>query len=125
MTLVEFLLARIAEDEADARKAEPGPWIGWRGWFEEGQGKRPDRPDGHAVLARDGRSWVVHEWGSDEGSVPHIARWDSARVLAECEAKRRIVQECEPFGLLGDPDVLMYLALPYADHPDYDEAWRP
>lgn len=57
------------------------------------------------------------------------------RVKAECDAKRRIVQSLRS----GDPgnqwakeawcqaedDVLRLLALPYADHPDYDEAWRP
>jgi hypothetical protein len=76
----------------------------------------------------------------------HIARWDPARVLAECEAKRRIVaihardygHECPgegedpimiPAGWYGsdgcrDCDVLRLLALPYASHPDYREEWR-
>ncbi|GAA1138517.1 DUF6221 family protein [Nocardioides aquiterrae] len=60
--------------------------------------------------------------------------WDDGRVLAECEAKRRIV------GLHGrvDPcdahdgatletvecDTLRALAAVYADHPDYREEWR-
>jgi len=53
-----------------------------------------------------------------------------ARVLAECEAKRRIVERhrsCDDVSF-GDqstcPD-LCDLALPYADRPGYQEAWRP
>ena len=61
----------------------------------------------------------------------HIARWDPARVLAECEAKRRIIELCG--GWVPDRDVsplaadyiLGLLAVPYAGHPDYDEEWRP
>lgn len=104
-TLTEFLLARIAEDEAVAREAiDCGP------------------------------EWV-HE-AMRYGANP-------ARVLAECEAKRRIVEyryswnlEAErmsepPFGPIFEAKVsaadavLRALALPYADHPDYDEVWRP
>jgi len=58
-----------------------------------------------------------------------------ARVLAECEAKRRIVSladeqaddftgragEAHTMRLLGD--VVKALALPYADHPDYLAEW--
>jgi hypothetical protein len=75
-------------------------------------------------------------------------------VLAECEAKRRIVElhehhrsvtaayrsprgrEVEDAAAAQDrrtqeartrvaEDVLRFLALPYADHPDYREEWRP
>lgn len=58
-------------------------------------------------------------------------------LLAECEAQRRIVEipETEP---MDDPrwkgyhlgwrhmhtQVLLRLALPYADHPDFREQWR-
>ena len=52
---------------------------------------------------------------------------DPARVLAECEAKRRIVEHCEVDHLVaspGDPYVLQLLALPYADHSDWREEWR-
>jgi hypothetical protein len=61
--------------------------------------------------------------------------WSPARVVAECEAKRRILLMAEqPPRWPGpaappDPDtvqaVLRYLALPYADHPDYRPEWRP
>lgn len=61
------------------------------------------------------------EAGTD--GIAHINRWRPARVLAECETKRRLIE-------LGDKDsywvdVLELLALPYADHPDYVEEWKP
>lgn len=56
------------------------------------------------------------------------------RMRYECAAKLRIV-ELNYFNDPGDDwssgaesahdDVLRLLALPYADHPDYREAWRP
>jgi hypothetical protein len=51
-------------------------------------------------------------------------------VLAECEAKRRIVEEYRR-DVSGTPSVDAYrhamviVAAPYADHPDYREEWRP
>jgi hypothetical protein len=75
----------------------------------------------------------------------HIVRWDPARVLAECEARRRIVEFAdeatsldmqvdgefrigsrdesdEPY--IGD-SIMRALALPYADSEGYREEWRP
>lgn len=100
-TLADFLLARIAEDEAAAEYSTA--------------------------------MWT---------SMP-----STSRVLAECEAKRRIVEEltvarrervpAQRSGVYdvaevrdmrsdGDADmVLPLLALPYSDHPDYREEWRP
>lgn len=82
--ITEFLLARIAEDEAVARAATPGPW----------------RTDGTAIGGA--RHQPVVKGGFDSaGSLQdacapwdaeHIAHWNPARVLAECEAKRRIVE---------------------------------
>jgi hypothetical protein len=100
MTLVEFLLARIDEDYERATS-------GW-GRVEPGRWMRLD--EGQSILT-------------------------PAAVLADCEAKRRIVNAWRS----GFPDedrystgwhdfhvhALCLLALPYADHPDYDEAWRP
>ena len=109
MTITEFLLARIAEDEA----ALNGPC--------------------RATLSSD----------------------DPARVLRECEAKRRIVEahpltrnvvpvwsgetpgvacaNCAALGRgdgdivedIGPCDTLCALASVYADHPDYREEWKP
>ena len=120
MELTEFLLARIAEDEETARAAD-GPR-----WFHhdkvvtfEAFGPDGDWVDASSPISVDTRA---NGW--------HIVRWSPARVLAECEAKRKIVErylEC-----VGDPNrwgdalspVLDALVQPYADHPDFREEWR-
>jgi hypothetical protein len=99
VTLGDFLLARIAEDEAEA----------------------------DAMMRQ-------YRQGGDVSS----RRW--RRVLAECAAKRAIVARAarfvgsepppRPWG--DDPDaadslawpILLELAAVYAEHPDYDQAWR-
>jgi hypothetical protein len=55
-----------------------------------------------------------------------------ARVLAECDAKRRIVTWAEetwpdePWWYADRIEpVLRYLALPYADHNEYRPEWKP
>lgn len=58
-----------------------------------------------------------------------------ARVLADVEAKRRIVDvhveraECERCAWFDDElypcETLKLLALPYANRTGYDESWRP
>src|SRR5215207_1175489 len=62
----------------------------------------------------------------------HFALWKPARVLAEVEAKREIIECCNEHdlprasqGSTWGSYVLRRLALPYADHPDYDEALKP
>jgi hypothetical protein len=108
LTLTEFLLARIAEDEAGAINYAH---------FE----------------IRDGIPGTY--------AIPE-------RVLAECEAKRRIVGEhqrtrrsqeytyiegyIDPCITCGQVRPRKYpcatlraLALPYAAHPDYRKEWRP
>ena len=120
MTLVEFLMARIAEDEAFARSA--------------------------LALNGSGTTWPLGH------------PLDPARALADCEAKRRIVEAhplvtdsdrltlvwtgptpgvaCEtcggnpvdssaPLEDIGPCDTLLALALSYGDHPDCREEWRP
>lgn len=120
-SLAEFLLARIAEDKEAARKATPGRWKLWA----------------MSVLAdQDGTSnvdtavLVADTYGGVNGhprtfNASHIARWDPARVLADCEAKLRILGD-EELWLRGDTDrVARLLASAYADHPDYRAEWRP
>jgi hypothetical protein len=115
MTLVEFLLARIAEDAGIAESVSPPPW--------------------HVVDADDEVYVISQDFGeevavTDHLNVDHIMQWDPARVLAECEAKRRIIDQAEQwienYDEGTDPmsaATLRLLALPYADHPDYDPKW--
>jgi hypothetical protein len=127
MTLTEFLMARISEDEARARDA-----------FYEGQRWIPEE---EAVVAAD-RDLDAILFLDRRRDAVHAARWSPARVLAECEAKRRIVETAQrtqaslesrraPANdainghVLAYRDVVRQLAVIYADHPDYRKEWRP
>lgn len=142
MTLAEFLLARIAEDEAVARAAfrrEPRRWHGkmteddghWSTGSHEGDA---ERIDGIGIT-------IYDEGGHSLEQATHIARHDPARVLAEVGAKRRIVERhfldpgtpSHPMDRAGCAwcddhwpcEDLADIALPYADHPDYRQEWKP
>lgn len=107
-TLTDFLLARIAEDEAVAQKVvddasgERAPWI----WLDPGP-----------------------PWHCDEQS-DHIAM-APVRVLAECAAKRRIIRlmRPDPHMMVGAeagvvPEIaLRALASVYADHAEFRAEW--
>lgn len=130
MDLIQFLEERIAEDEAVARRTT-GPW--------------KFHPESLSVVLPTARHVPdLAEIVSTPRAVEdarHIVCWDSARVLAECEAKRRVIGEhqngngsmCSSCGDGGEYGygvrwpclTLRFLAMPYADHPDYDEEWRP
>ena len=61
----------------------------------------------------------------DDGTVGTWSRW----VKAECEAKRRIMEECADLASSEDVYthadlILRALALPYAEHPSFDPSWR-
>lgn len=108
-SLADFLTQRLDEDEAVARAVE---------WAED---------DWPIVV----NEWV---WPHHFSAAAHIARHDPARVLADVAAKRKIVEMHHPI----DPcdahdgatqktvncDTLRALASMYADHPEFDPAWR-
>lgn len=147
MTLEEFLRERIAEDEAVAREVEEKTRRTGRGL--------PDYYE-HATTSAAEIIWDV-DYGQGGYTIT------AARVLAECEAKLRILELHESWPVLvetplrtefnvetfaaraaqqiawqttqeyrkrfGDEPptspILRAMALPYADHPDYREEWRP
>lgn len=117
----DFLLARVDEDEAAARSAQPGPWT--VDLYDVGNAAG----DRVADLRKEG---VTGGYGGllDSDAV-HVVRWNPERVLAECRAKRRLIVEHfgppveGPAGPYGQ--TLRLLALPYKDHPDCDPAWVP
>jgi len=122
VTLAEFLLARIAEDEAAAHVNAIG--TSWR--------VAPTvlkAPQWESCVITESEEVIADELSKVDAE--HIARWDPARVLAECEAKRRIIMwhgdrnDCW-FNSHGEPcDHLTALALPYADHPSFRQEWKP
>jgi hypothetical protein len=139
--LVDFLRARLDEDERVAREAaqHAGAALATAA-AREGAWKPPyDGPEWwndydhiFVVCDRPGqpRKVMIADCGSGAFTLtPHIARHDPARILAEVEAKRRIVDRyawlCEHGDTGGTAWVLPLLALPYADHPDYRNEWRP
>ena len=125
LSLTSFLLARIAEDQEDAYQA---------------QGLLGIVTDWHTVEK-------LRERGLTRADARHVNRWSSQRVLAECEAKRQIIDHrtyggdgCGghpgPYMPHGDYGTgycyrvdeeewdLRYLAAVYAGHPDFEEAWH-
>lgn len=92
--IIEFLEARVAEDEAAAAElAEIGP--------------------GHQAI----------------GTRLEVSPFTAARLLAECAAKRRILENVPlvtdiPSQMGGTSEyVLMCLASVYSWHPEYQEGW--
>ena len=129
MTLTEFLLARIAEDEAVAHAAQHQDQPTWRADF-------------HSMDAMGPKFSVLGSSGQFRSSdvVDHVVRFQPSRVLAECEAKRALINEYGKVqaaiaqgdgtewtmgGQAARGQALMILALPYSAHPDYRPGWAP
>jgi hypothetical protein len=128
--LIAFLRARLDEDERTARSVL---------WDGSGNTLKWDLPFSATVQVGS------EVFTTDDSAVAdHIARHDPARVLAEVDAKRRIVDECAywinkinasatdkyPYPNLAERGevvlpVITLLALPYASHPAYRDEWRP
>ena len=131
--LAQFLRDRLDEDEEAARNATTGPW-----WVEDTSPRYWGEERDAEVSSADGRLAVLQHENDGALNAVHIVRWDPARVLADMQAKRRIVAlHSDPHG--GDPscssidypenaedcETLRLLALPYASHPDYRPEWAP
>lgn len=142
--LMPFLRSRVDEDEQQARggyysdtlwerfttEAHLHAWQAWRQHFPREQWDVKAN-DAISEAAMDG---IRKRITAHEGNR-------TIRALAEVEAKRRIMQVHErlpdgefcvtcdaPSGIPGEPygcATLRLLALPYVEHPDYREEWRP
>lgn len=130
--LVEFLNARLDEDEVTAKLAarEGGPeWTGTDSGIYVGDVSRYPDP----IVS--GKYDYLEDWYFD-----HIARHDPARVLTEVAAKRLLVefwslafQKPEDFPGYDFDKVrsagrwtIRKLAAVYTDHPDYrSQEWAP
>jgi hypothetical protein len=115
---LEWLNARLAEDEATAKAATPGPWSG-------------PKFDDQEV----GDMWM---YGWDDKQ--HIVTWDPARALATVAALRQILELHEPDDEYA-PDcavcpgnsmkhmarwpcpTVRAVASIWAAHADYQEVW--
>jgi hypothetical protein len=119
VNLVEFLLARLADDERIALEV-----IGAMG-----------TGDGPAPYVDERGRLVLGDVGLAAPVTAHMLRHSPNRVLAEAAAKRALIQRIENLELTGVIPVvrdsvagriwaLRILAQPYADHADFDPAWR-
>jgi hypothetical protein len=125
--LVEFLRARLAEDEQAARRAgETFRQIGETGVI--------------VAIERDrAEECASANW---TGIAEHIVRHDPARILRDVERDQRLLDlhapgeteyvdgdvcmtcEVKGEGPYYPCQTLRLLTLPYADHPDYNESWQ-
>lgn len=131
--LVSWLLEQI--DWEEHRVGEAGPArLGWATY----RGK--DRSmDYTTAAAESGGQWVVDGVVTTPDSV--LVVYDPAKQLAECAAKRRIIElhftrsgtggtwdtdppaMCNECNALQPCDTVSLLALPYATRPGYREEW--
>lgn len=134
--LIEFLRARLAEDESAALAAS-GPKARFTQWdLSEWHG----REEPHSLIGQGtaGQPYALGHFTSSPiptVQAAHIARHDPARVLAEVEAKREVIRLAEraydfaPTFTTGFASAmeqaLRMFAQPFAGHPDYREDWRP
>lgn len=114
--LVAWLRAQMDEDEATAQAATKDRWI----------------PDGTRITSdADGTvaRMVVPSgmYRQRMADAVHIARYDPGRVLAEVEAKRRILDWLDDLerSYIDVDEGRRLVGLTYADQPGYREEWRP
>jgi len=151
--LVAFLRARLAEEDRDVQLISSGgyePDI-WRveppsldgRWAAEvlAYSRCLGEPVADAIRDDDAPVALVQQ-GRNEHL--HVERYDPHRMAIEIDAKRRILEACEPKLIdVSQPGELPYtqtipgarapwglpvlrlLALPHAAHPDYRPEWRP
>jgi hypothetical protein len=119
VTLVEFLQARLTEDELMAVAAIDGS-PSWQTHYDFRDVKDDQ---GHYVVQAE----TVHPSLEQAG---HIARHSPARVLREVEAKRLVIADYLRYDADGDllrravtEDILRALCSVYSEHPDYNHAW--
>ena len=130
--LASWLLQQIDADEVTALAATPNSWrVDDGAWFNEpGVSSLLIYPD-HGMGAP---AFAI----KDRSDADHIARWDPAHVLGECNAKRRLIgliSQVDRLNTNGGTSKLLHtdlqrtmlrtLALPYAGRPGYLEEWRP
>jgi len=137
--LTDFLLARIAEDEAAASAVKD---IGADEYSIDVMRRSPDL-----------HPFVTYEIDNDRTQLAQ--HFDPARVLADCDAKRLIVAIHRAYAPIGDPvyspdwlsddwcigccynsevervtehidecPILRALAMPFTTHPDFRPEWN-
>lgn len=127
--MLTFLRAQLDDDEALARQAFADHNAAGAEWTEIWSG---------AVQLGEHEDLLLT---NDSGVSRHIIRHDPGQVLAEVEAKRRIIAQYEAMkadmevvtGTISEATavarfaaydtMLRVMTLPYQDRPGYDPAW--
>jgi Family of unknown function (DUF6221) len=119
MNLVEFLEARLAEDELTANAAIDGA-ADWHVFYAYRDIKDGE---GHYVVLADSQNPTI-------GQAAHIARHSPARILRQCEATRAVIAEFLSLEARGDLPgrsateiALRQLVSVHCDHVDFDQTW--
>lgn len=120
--LIAFVRQQLDEDERVARAAVE------LAWASGGSGQWSTDSSGIIDSAVEVAPQVLVDEGVPTSEqIEHITRWDPARVLAEVEAKRRILDAAsdlqEREGRYAE-DFVRALAQPYAGQPGWREEWR-
>ncbi len=144
MTIVEFLEARLAEDEAAAREAitpdRPGTHWEWESTADDDDPESPrwlrtveEFPTTSGVGDLPGFPLGYDRKAEPSPAMDHIARHDPARIRREVAAKRALVAShdigrdpCEAHDAMYESvpcDVILHLASAYSNHPDYQQEW--
>lgn len=117
--IVDFLLARIAEDEADAHHVSRwATFIAGDGGLSGGYTSMEGR-----VLAecQAKRAIIEHEF---DNIAEDDAEYGDGCTVEELRAGACRDPRVSKLAAGGDP-ILRDLALLYADHPDYRQEWKP
>lgn len=111
MSITEFLLARIAEDEDAARE-----------WY--GTGTVANRRDDFWLAECAAKRRIVELHSIYRG--PRLLSVDSSASDYACELCHATssIDSKSVIEALGPCDTLLALASVYADHPDFREEWR-
>ena len=134
--LVAFLRACLSDDERLARAATEGPWRynprkEWNG-PPLALGVLPEPEEYVAAGPMEAPVCVAATGPSDDeqsmADARHIASWDPSRVLAEVEAKRRVITiwetQMESYGADAAEEAVRALAQPFSDRPGFRDEWR-
>ncbi len=116
MTLVEFLLARIAEVDqlamSIAARHRDDVESNFALWVLADCRAKRRLLDLHKMVTED----YSGEWWTNRGD---------SHVRTGCDDCRHCGVDGQDYIADGPCSTLRLLALPYSDHPDYREEWRP
>lgn len=115
LTLTDFLLARIAGDERDARGALGSAMTDdalASGWGTE-----------RVLVECEAKRRILHQHVQMSAGQPLMADYEGAdQQCVSCGYAEE--WEMTEYGPTFPCPTLLALALPYADHPDFREEWR-